>query len=89
MNETVETPQKTEKEAGVLEKEYNLYKSSLPAWADRIGQHVLIKGDEVVGFYTTRDEARQAGYDRFGLVPFFVSEVREKVRVYNLGHVIL
>ena len=89
MNETVQSPPQTENEGKVLEKEYLIYKSSLPAWADRIGQHVLIKEDEVVGFYPTRGEARQAGYDRFGLVPFFVSEVREKVRIYTLGHVIL
>ena len=88
MNETVEATQKIDKEEGVLEKEYLLFKSSLPAWADRIGQYVLIKGDEVVGFYPTHDEAVKAGFERFGLVSFFVSEIVSKVRIYRIGNVI-
>lgn len=88
MNETVQSPPQTENEGKVLEKEYFIYKSSLPAWADRIGSYVLIKGDEVVGFFPSRHEALTAGYERFGLVPLFVSEVRSEVRIYTLGNVI-
>jgi len=88
MNETVQSPPQAEKGEGVLEKEYLLFKSSLPAWADRIGEHVLIKGDEVVGFFPTREEAVKAGFDRFGLVSFFVSQVVSKVRIYYIGNVL-
>jgi hypothetical protein len=51
------------------------------------GKHVLIKGDEIIGFWDTRWDALGAGYHRFGSgVPFLVHEVQERERVYRVGY---
>lgn len=41
------------------------------------GRFVLIKGCKVCGFYDTKLDAIDAGYDKFGNVPFFVHKVTE------------
>jgi hypothetical protein len=59
-----------------LNREQAVYEANLPRWVpDHEGEHVLIKGSEVVGFYATRDEALAAGYARFGVVPLLVKLV--------------
>jgi hypothetical protein len=45
------------------------------------GQHVLIKGEQVVGLWDTHDDAMQAGYQRFAGQPFLVHRVQECERV--------
>jgi hypothetical protein len=50
------------------------------------GKFVLIKGRKVYGFYETKFDAIDAGYERFGNVPFFVhkvTEVEEPVQVIS------
>ena len=50
------------------------------------GKFVLIKGRKVYGFYETKFDAIDAGYERFGNVPFFVhkvTEVQEPVQVIS------
>jgi hypothetical protein len=42
----------------------------------REGQHVLIKDQEVLGCYATREDALEAGYRRFLLRPFLVHQVQ-------------
>ena len=42
------------------------------------GEYVLIKGDSLVKFCDSYDEALTAGYERFGLQPFFVKQVSEE-----------
>jgi hypothetical protein len=44
----------------------------------------LIKGDEVAGFFESRDDALAAGYARFGVVPLFVTEVSPFEPIYNI-----
>jgi hypothetical protein len=70
-----------------LATELNVFEAHLPGWLDREGQHVLIKGEEVVGFFSTRDEALMTGYTRFGIVPFLVKQIAPVEPVYNLPHV--
>jgi len=41
------------------------------------GRFVLIKGRKVSGFFEAKFEAIEAGYERFGNVPFFVHKVTE------------
>ena len=44
-------------------------------WAEHAGQYVLIKGEEIGGFYSSYDDALTAGYEKFGLTPFFVKQI--------------
>jgi len=48
------------------------------------GQHVLIKGDQIIGLWPTHVEALGAGYERVGRVAFLVHEVQERERVYRV-----
>jgi hypothetical protein len=40
-----------------------------------LGQVVLIKGDDVIGFYPSLEEAFREGTSRFGLEPFLVRQI--------------
>ena len=46
------------------------------------GRFVLIKGDRVVDFFDTEEEAEHAGYRQFLLSAFLVHQVREYEPVY-------
>jgi len=41
------------------------------------GRFVLIKGRKVYGFFDTKFDAIDAGYEKFGNVPYFVHKVSE------------
>ena len=60
----------------VLDQEIATYRRELPSLLKYEGKFVVIKGDEVVGFYDTILEAVGAGYDRFDFDPFLVHQVR-------------
>lgn len=40
-----------------------------------LGQFVLIKGEKMVGNFTTEEEAYKAGVERFGNTPFLIRQV--------------
>jgi hypothetical protein len=42
------------------------------------GRFVLIKGDEILGLYDTREAVRGAGLQRYQLQPFLVHQVRSR-----------
>jgi hypothetical protein len=46
------------------------------------GRFVLIKGDSVVDFFDTEEEAKLAGYQRFLMSAFLVQQVREYEPLY-------
>lgn len=48
-------------------------------------KYVLIKGDEVIGFYDRQDEAFIEGYKRFRREPFMVQRVQENFDTYYFG----
>ncbi len=58
-----------------LEKEISTYKRLLPEWSEHAGQYVLIKNEEVCGFFSSYDDAIIQGYQKFGLDPFLVKQV--------------
>jgi adenosylmethionine-8-amino-7-oxononanoate aminotransferase len=59
-----------------LEKELAVYRSKLPELkAEHEGKFVLIHGDQVVDFFSSYDDAINAGYSRFGLEPFLVKQI--------------
>lgn len=44
---------------------------------DNTGKFVLIKGDEIIGIYETRNDAIKIGIDKFGNSPFLVKKISE------------
>jgi hypothetical protein len=73
-----------------LRREQAVYQAHLRRWLrGHEGEHVLVKGDEVVGFFATRDEALAAGYARFGVVPLFVKQVAAAEPIHHIPNVIL
>lgn len=45
-------------------------------------QFMLIKGNTLVGGYTTESEAYQAGVTRFGSEPFFIKQALEDESIF-------
>lgn len=67
----------------VLDKELQTYQDKLPEWKDKEGKFVLIKGDRVVDFFGTYEDAIKAGYEQFKLESFLVKQIHamEQVQV--------
>jgi hypothetical protein len=59
-----------------LEKELETYKSKLPEFKGNEGKFVLVHGDEVVGTFSTYDDAIKEGYAKFKLEPFLVKQIQ-------------
>jgi hypothetical protein len=70
-----------------LTQEVRAFDAHLAGWADREGQFVLIKGNDILGFYPRYDEALAAGYDQIGDGPFLVKQILLHEPVYQLGRV--
>ena len=41
------------------------------------GKFVLIKNNQIIGIFDTKNDAIRQGYERFGNVPFLVKEILE------------
>ena len=67
----------------LLQQEYQFYldhrKEFMP---DHLNQFVLIKEDEVAGFFNSYEEALRAGLKTFGNIPFFIKEILKKEEVH-------
>lgn len=50
------------------------------------GRYVLVKGDQVLSVWDTLRDARQAGYERFGMEPFLVREIQFTERPPRQGY---
>jgi hypothetical protein len=59
-----------------LEAELAVYKHRLHEWTEHEGKFVLIHGDQVVGFYSSYEDAIQIGYEKFKLEPFLVKQIQ-------------
>jgi hypothetical protein len=71
-----------------LSREQAVYDANLSRWArGHEGEFVLIKGEETVGFYATRDAALEVGYARFGVVPLFVRRVLPDEPIRSIPHI--
>ena len=46
------------------------------------GKYVVVHGDEVVGVWDTYEDALRAGYEKVGLEPFLVKQVRSIEQVH-------
>lgn len=68
----------------ILEKEYRTYIDHLDQFlSHHRNQYVLIKDQEVVGFYHSYEGALKSGLEKFGNVPFFLKRVREAEEEVN------
>ena len=73
-----------------LNREQAVYEANLPRWRpDHEGEHVLISGDEVIGFYATRDEALVVGYARFGVMPLLVKQVSPSEPIHHIPNALI
>ena len=59
-----------------LEKELATYYKKLPELKDSEGKFALIHGDELADLFSSYDDAIKEGYNRFGLTPFLVKQIR-------------
>ena len=51
-------------------------------WSEYAGKYVLIKGDEVFGFFSSYDDALNEGYKKFRLNTFFVKQINALEQVH-------
>ena len=73
-----------------MNREQAVYEANLSRWlSDHEGEYVLIKGDQVDGFYESRDEALSAGYARFGIGSLFVKQVSPSEPVHHIPNAII
>ena len=71
----------------VLEQEYKFFLSHLQELSKtHLHEFVLIKGEQLVGFFNSYEKALRDGLQRFGNVPFFIEEVTEKEEVHYFHH---
>ena len=73
---------------GPLAQEMAVYRRSVKDWAERAGEYVLIKGDEVSGFYSSYDDALKAGYEKFGLESFFVKRISVVEQAHHITRMV-
>lgn len=72
-----------------LGRELARYEAERAGWLpEHEGEYVLIKGDDVLGFFETRDQALSSGYARFGVVPLFVHQVLAVEPIANIPNAI-
>jgi hypothetical protein len=83
--------QNGEREDPVAEiaQEIATYRSRLPELLAHEGQFVLIKGDQVIGFFGDASAAIREGYRRFGLVPLLVKRITAIEPVVYIPNVVL
>jgi hypothetical protein len=75
-----------------LSREAQLFEEHLEEWRQiHLGEFVLIKDGNVLGFFPSLDQAFAAGTRQFGLAPFFVKQIvpRDVVNVSLYGKRIL
>lgn len=71
-----------------LERERQVYEAHLEEWRrSQLGKFVLIKNEDVLGFFDSVDAAFNEGTARFRLEPFFVKQImpREVVNISFFG----
>jgi hypothetical protein len=66
-----------------LEQEYKYFLSHLEEFSKtHLNEFVVIKGEQLVGFFNSYEKALRDGLQRFGNVPFFIEEVKEEEVVH-------
>ena len=73
-----------EREAS-LKPELEVYQKNIHEWEGRDGEFVLIKGDDVQGFFSSYDDALTRAYELFGLESFFVKQISSIERAHFIS----
>ena len=90
MSEGIEARRSRRPGATSLEREQAVYETNRQRWVlEHEGKHVLIRDDEVVGFYESRYDALEAGYSRLGVSPLLVKQVRRSEPVHHIPNILL
>lgn len=64
--------------ANVLDQELEFFKAHRKEWLKHYeGQFALVKNQQLLGTYTTIDQAVKAGYSKVGNQPFLVKQMLE------------
>ena len=58
-----------------LEKELRVYDARRDELLAHAGEHVVIAGDDIIGFYHSYEDALNAGYEKVGVKPFLVKKI--------------
>ena len=64
---------------------YERLRPELLADPEKVGKYVLIKGEELLGLFTTRSGALTRGYEQSLYEPFMVKQLLEVEPVYYLS----
>jgi hypothetical protein len=72
-----------------IAQEIATYRVRLPELLAHEGEFVLIKGDQVIGFFEDFSAALREGYRRFGLVPLLVKKIAAVEPVIYIPNVVL
>lgn len=72
-----------------IAQEVATYEARLPELLAHEGRFVLIKGDQVIGFFDSFDAAYREGRRRFGLVPLLAKQIAAVEPVVYIPHVVL
>ena len=73
----------------VLDQEIETYRQNLPSLLLEEGKFVLIHGGELVGIFDTYQDALTAGYEKFGVRPFLVKQIKAIEQVHLLHEELL
>lgn len=68
--------------------EQSIFEKHLTSWRNtNLGQYVLIKETEIIGFYPSLEKAFNMGLAKFGVEDFFVEQIRppQTINVSFLG----
>ena len=71
----------------VLSKETEIYnKNKASLLKTDSGKFVLIKGNDIIGIYDTKNDAIKMGIEKFDNSPFLVKKITEKEEVINFTY---
>ena len=72
-----------------LTEESRVYEANIAEWVKtRSGQFVVIHGSDVLGFYPSYENALSAGYERFGVAPFFVKLIGSSPDIHHISRLV-
>jgi hypothetical protein len=68
-----------------LDQEIETYRQQLPKLLLEEGKFALIHGRELVGLFDSYQDALTAGYEKFGVQPFLVKQIKAIDQVHFIS----
>ncbi len=70
--------------ATALQQEYDFFLAHLDEFMKtHLNEFVVIKGEQIIGFFDSYEKSLRAGLARFGSqTPFFIEEVKEEEEIH-------